>query len=66
MVMPFPGARSAAGAGVQGADSFVSLQRVKFAAACAHLLWMGTGKMPRLLPHFTELYNKASEQAAKQ
>lgn len=23
-----------------------------------HLLWMGTGKMPQLLPHFTWLYNK--------
>lgn len=57
----FLGAQAAAdaGPGAQGADSFyLSPQHVKIPAMCTHLLFMGTGEVPQLLPHFTELYNK--------
>lgn len=68
MVMPFPGARSAAdaGAAVQDAGSFLSLQRVKICSKVHSPPLDGNGEHASAPAPFYRAVQQASEQAAKQ
>lgn len=49
-----------------GCRQFLSPPHVKIPATCTHLPWVGTGKVPQLLPHFAELSKLLSRQLSSE